>query len=87
MAFLEYGEAVVDGVGSCEACAFKTDSGKEGVGLDDFLDCRGAYAGFKSDFGFYTFFQQSFASAIAASVVFPPAQEVAPLLWQALASK
>ena len=55
MAFLEYGEAVVDGVGSCEACAFKTDSGKEGVGLDDFLDCLGAYAGFKSDFGFYTF--------------------------------
>ena len=71
MALFEYGEAVVDGVGSCEACAFKTDSGKEGVGLDDFLDCRGAYAGFK----------------IAASVVFPPAQEVAPLLWQALASK
>ena len=31
--------------------------------------------------------KQSFASAIAASVVFPPAQEVAPLLWQALASK
>ena len=50
MALFEYGEAVVDGVGSCEACAFKTDSGKEGVGLDDFLDCRGAYAGFKSDF-------------------------------------
>lgn len=74
MALFEYGEAVVDGVGSCEACAFKTDSGKEGVGLDDFLDCRGAYAGFKSDLAFtpssIRVSKQSFASAIAASVVF-----------------
>ena len=43
MALFEYGEAVVDGVGSCKTCAFKTDSGKEGVGLDDFLDCRGVF--------------------------------------------
>lgn len=32
------GEGVVDGVGSGEACGFKAETGKEGIGLDDALE-------------------------------------------------
>ena len=71
---------------------FKSDTGKERVRFDHFFDLPVYIHLFPVQFWLLrpssiSVSKQSFASAIAASVVFPPAQEVAPLRLHALASK
>ena len=67
VAFLQNGQAVVDGMCARETAAFKADAGQQGVCLNDFFHGIGADAGFQSHLCLDAFLHQRVEAQLSQS--------------------